>query len=132
MPGCSPEFLPSPPRLCSATALPLVSKKFLLLHSPLPAFPLVCLKSPRASINSMAHPFPCSLAEMDQKFQQILAWQQLDQNKAVSQILQQVGKGANCSWGIGEKQDPERVTGAAVAGLGCMQELFYLTLHAKL
>ncbi|NXF25149.1 LRSM1 ligase, partial [Rhodinocichla rosea] len=31
-----------------------------------------------------------SLAEMDQKFQQILAWQQLDQNKAVSQILQQV------------------------------------------
>ncbi|XP_050836933.1 E3 ubiquitin-protein ligase LRSAM1 isoform X3 [Serinus canaria] len=30
-----------------------------------------------------------SLAEMDQKFQQILAWQQLDQNKAVSQILQQ-------------------------------------------
>ncbi|XP_009888626.1 PREDICTED: E3 ubiquitin-protein ligase LRSAM1 [Charadrius vociferus] len=33
----------------------------------------------------------CSrLAEMDQKFQQILAWQQLDQNKAVSQILQQI------------------------------------------
>ncbi|XP_040975684.1 E3 ubiquitin-protein ligase LRSAM1 isoform X5 [Aquila chrysaetos chrysaetos] len=31
-----------------------------------------------------------SLAEMDQKFQQILAWQQLDQNKAVSQILQQI------------------------------------------
>uniref|UniRef100_A0A8C3NJ42 Leucine rich repeat and sterile alpha motif containing 1 n=1 Tax=Geospiza parvula TaxID=87175 RepID=A0A8C3NJ42_GEOPR len=31
-----------------------------------------------------------SLAEMDQKFQQILAWQQLDQNKAVSEILQQV------------------------------------------
>ncbi|NWW70245.1 LRSM1 ligase, partial [Climacteris rufus] len=30
-----------------------------------------------------------SLVEMDQKFQQILAWQQLDQNKAVSQILQQ-------------------------------------------
>uniref|UniRef100_A0A8C9EPF0 Leucine rich repeat and sterile alpha motif containing 1 n=1 Tax=Pavo cristatus TaxID=9049 RepID=A0A8C9EPF0_PAVCR len=30
-----------------------------------------------------------SLAEMDQKFQQILAWQQMDQNKAVSQILQQ-------------------------------------------
>ncbi|NXL89437.1 LRSM1 ligase, partial [Alectura lathami] len=30
-----------------------------------------------------------SLAEMDQKFQQILAWQQLDQNKAVTQILQQ-------------------------------------------
>ncbi|XP_042735014.1 E3 ubiquitin-protein ligase LRSAM1-like [Lagopus leucura] len=26
---------------------------------------------------------------MDQKFQQILAWQQMDQNKAVSQILQQ-------------------------------------------
>uniref|UniRef100_A0A8D2MTF2 SAM domain-containing protein n=1 Tax=Zonotrichia albicollis TaxID=44394 RepID=A0A8D2MTF2_ZONAL len=40
-----------------------------------------------------------SLAEMDQKFQQILAWQQLDQSKAVSEILQQVGKGANCSWG---------------------------------
>ncbi|XP_063265653.1 E3 ubiquitin-protein ligase LRSAM1 isoform X2 [Prinia subflava] len=31
-----------------------------------------------------------SLAEMDQKFQQIVAWQQLDQNKAVSQILQQI------------------------------------------
>ncbi|XP_066057267.1 E3 ubiquitin-protein ligase LRSAM1 isoform X2 [Chamaea fasciata] len=31
-----------------------------------------------------------SLAEMDQKFQQILAWQQLDQNKAVSEILQQI------------------------------------------
>ncbi|KAM9271577.1 E3 ubiquitin-protein ligase LRSAM1 isoform 2-T2 [Morus bassanus] len=31
-----------------------------------------------------------SLAETDQKFQQILAWQQLDQNKAVSQILQQI------------------------------------------
>ncbi|NXP56207.1 LRSM1 ligase, partial [Heliornis fulica] len=31
-----------------------------------------------------------SLAEMDQKFQKIMAWQQLDQNKAVSQILQQI------------------------------------------
>ncbi|NWR79705.1 LRSM1 ligase, partial [Centropus unirufus] len=31
-----------------------------------------------------------SLAEMDQKFQQILAWQELDQNKAVSEILQQI------------------------------------------
>uniref|UniRef100_A0A8C8SZ91 Leucine rich repeat and sterile alpha motif containing 1 n=1 Tax=Pelusios castaneus TaxID=367368 RepID=A0A8C8SZ91_9SAUR len=30
-----------------------------------------------------------SLAEMDQKFQQILAWQQLDQNKATTQILQE-------------------------------------------
>ncbi|XP_067417655.1 E3 ubiquitin-protein ligase LRSAM1 isoform X2 [Emydura macquarii macquarii] len=30
-----------------------------------------------------------SLAEMDQKFQQILAWQQLDQSKATSQILQE-------------------------------------------
>ncbi|NXE43177.1 LRSM1 ligase, partial [Ptilorrhoa leucosticta] len=69
---------------------PLVSQKFLLLHCPLPAFPLVCLKSPRPGINSMANPSPCSLAEMDQKFQQILAWQQLDQNKAVSQILQQI------------------------------------------
>lgn len=47
----------------------------------------------------MANSSPCSLAEMDQKFQQILAWQQLDQNKAVSQILQQVGKGANCLQG---------------------------------
>uniref|UniRef100_A0A8C0BYN7 Leucine rich repeat and sterile alpha motif containing 1 n=1 Tax=Buteo japonicus TaxID=224669 RepID=A0A8C0BYN7_9AVES len=35
-----------------------------------------------------------SLAEMDQKFQQILAWQQLDQNKAISQILQQMQKAA--------------------------------------
>ncbi|NXN14646.1 LRSM1 ligase, partial [Indicator maculatus] len=31
-----------------------------------------------------------SLAEMDQKFQQILVWQQLDQNKAVGEILQQI------------------------------------------
>ncbi|NWI95368.1 LRSM1 ligase, partial [Pitta sordida] len=31
-----------------------------------------------------------SLAQMDQKFQEILAWQELDQNKAVSQILQQI------------------------------------------
>uniref|UniRef100_A0A8D0HGK3 Leucine rich repeat and sterile alpha motif containing 1 n=1 Tax=Sphenodon punctatus TaxID=8508 RepID=A0A8D0HGK3_SPHPU len=30
-----------------------------------------------------------SLAEMDQRFQQILAWQELDQNKAISQILQE-------------------------------------------
>ncbi|XP_074976526.1 E3 ubiquitin-protein ligase LRSAM1 isoform X1 [Caretta caretta] len=30
-----------------------------------------------------------SLAEMDQKFQQILAWQQLDQSKATSQILRE-------------------------------------------
>ncbi|KAL7980910.1 hypothetical protein Chor_002064 [Crotalus horridus] len=29
------------------------------------------------------------LAKMDEKFQQILAWQQLDQNKAISQILQE-------------------------------------------
>uniref|UniRef100_A0A672UAG2 Leucine rich repeat and sterile alpha motif containing 1 n=1 Tax=Strigops habroptila TaxID=2489341 RepID=A0A672UAG2_STRHB len=35
-----------------------------------------------------------SLAEMDQKFQQILSWQQLDQNKAVGQILQQMQKAA--------------------------------------
>ncbi|CAI5799410.1 Hypothetical predicted protein [Podarcis lilfordi] len=31
-----------------------------------------------------------SLAKMDQKFQQILAWQELDQKKAISQILQEV------------------------------------------
>ncbi|XP_058015232.1 E3 ubiquitin-protein ligase LRSAM1 isoform X4 [Ahaetulla prasina] len=31
----------------------------------------------------------CSLAKMDEKFQQILAWQQLDQNKAISHILQE-------------------------------------------
>ncbi|KAM9324287.1 E3 ubiquitin-protein ligase LRSAM1 [Gastrophryne carolinensis] len=30
-----------------------------------------------------------SLAEMDQRFQQIQAWQQLDQNRAISQILQE-------------------------------------------
>ncbi|XP_070614624.1 E3 ubiquitin-protein ligase LRSAM1 isoform X2 [Erythrolamprus reginae] len=30
-----------------------------------------------------------SLAKIDEKFQQILAWQQLDQNKAISQILQE-------------------------------------------
>lgn len=30
------------------------------------------------------------MAEMDERFQQILAWQQMDQNKAISQILQEV------------------------------------------
>ncbi|XP_052038178.1 E3 ubiquitin-protein ligase LRSAM1 [Apodemus sylvaticus] len=30
-----------------------------------------------------------SMAEMDKRFQQILAWQQMDQNKAISQILQE-------------------------------------------
>ncbi|XP_049630098.1 E3 ubiquitin-protein ligase LRSAM1 isoform X2 [Suncus etruscus] len=30
-----------------------------------------------------------SMAEMDQRFQQILSWQQMDQNKAISQILQE-------------------------------------------
>lgn len=97
-----------------------------------PAFPLVCLSSPRPGINPMAHPFPSSLAEMDQKFQQILAWQQLDQNKAVSEILQQVGKGANCSWGIEGEQDPERLTGAPGAGLCVEVILFYLTPHAQI
>lgn len=76
---------------------------------------------------------------MDQKFQQILAWQQLDQNKAVSQILQQVGKGANClgggSWESNcmQKQDREWITGAQEQQwLGCVQKLFYLILRDKL
>lgn len=30
------------------------------------------------------------MAEMDERFQQILSWQQMDQNKAISQILQEV------------------------------------------
>ncbi|XP_045052986.2 E3 ubiquitin-protein ligase LRSAM1 isoform X3 [Desmodus rotundus] len=30
-----------------------------------------------------------SMAEMDERFQQILAWQQMDQNKAITQILQE-------------------------------------------
>lgn len=79
--------------------------------------------------------FSCSLAEMDQKFQQILAWQQMDQNKAVSQILQQVGKTADCMQGETEETQKDSkaelgVTGmgAMVAGLGCLQELFYRTL----
>lgn len=56
-------------------------------------FARVCVESLRLGSNSVANPSSSSLAEMDQKFQQILAWQQLDQNKAVSQILQQVGEG---------------------------------------
>lgn len=85
----------------------------------------------------MANPSSCSLAEMDQKFQQILAWQQLDQNKAISQILQQVGKGANCLRGeqimgkqlhakAGSRVD-YRSTGAAVAGLRAKVILFNTT-----
>jgi hypothetical protein len=34
--------------------------------------------------------FSGSMAEMDKRFQQILSWQQMDQNKAISQILQEV------------------------------------------
>lgn len=34
-----------------------------------------------------------SMAEMDERFQQILSWQQMDQNKAISQILQEVSPG---------------------------------------
>ena len=30
------------------------------------------------------------MADMDERFQQILSWQQMDQNKAISQILQEV------------------------------------------
>ena len=30
------------------------------------------------------------MADMDERFQQILSWQQMDQNKAISQILQVV------------------------------------------
>lgn len=39
------------------------------------------------------------MAEMDRLFQQILSWQQMDQNKAVSQILQEVSPwlGPDCS-----------------------------------
>lgn len=33
------------------------------------------------------------MAEMDERFQQILSWQQMDQNKAISQILQEVSPG---------------------------------------
>lgn len=33
------------------------------------------------------------MAEMDERFQQILSWQQMDQNKAISQILQEVSLG---------------------------------------
>lgn len=33
------------------------------------------------------------MAEMDQRFQQILSWQQMDQSKAISQILQEVSAG---------------------------------------
>lgn len=84
----------------------------------------------------MANPSSCSLAEMDQKFQQILAWQQLDQNKAISQILQQVGKGANCFGGgiMGKQLHAKaglrvdyRSTGAAVAGLRAKVILFNTT-----
>ncbi|XP_067165478.1 E3 ubiquitin-protein ligase LRSAM1 [Apteryx mantelli] len=38
---------------------------------------------------SLANISSYSLAEMDQKFQQILAWQQLDQSKAISRVSQE-------------------------------------------
>uniref|UniRef100_A0A8C2RNQ8 E3 ubiquitin-protein ligase LRSAM1 n=1 Tax=Capra hircus TaxID=9925 RepID=A0A8C2RNQ8_CAPHI len=43
--------------------------------------------------NSHVHPAqdvaPSGMADMDERFQQILSWQQMDQNKAISQILQE-------------------------------------------
>ena len=43
------------------------------------------------------------MADMDERFQQILSWQQMDQNKAISQILQEVspcpGHGAGAQEG---------------------------------
>ena len=39
------------------------------------------------------------MAEMDERFQQILSWQQMDQNKAISQILQEVSPGGRGSGG---------------------------------
>ncbi|XP_010349637.1 E3 ubiquitin-protein ligase LRSAM1 isoform X2 [Saimiri boliviensis] len=38
---------------------------------------------------SLAQQACSSMAEMDERFQQILSWQQMDQNKAISQILQE-------------------------------------------
>ncbi|XP_029329749.1 E3 ubiquitin-protein ligase LRSAM1 isoform X2 [Mus caroli] len=38
---------------------------------------------------SLAQQACSSMAEMDKRFQQILSWQQMDQNKAISQILQE-------------------------------------------
>ncbi|XP_077706904.1 E3 ubiquitin-protein ligase LRSAM1 isoform X2 [Canis aureus] len=38
---------------------------------------------------SLVHQACSSMAEMDERFQQILSWQQMDQNKAISQILQE-------------------------------------------
>lgn len=41
------------------------------------------------------------MAEMDKRFQQILSWQQMDQSKAISQILQEVSpcQGPDCNLG---------------------------------
>lgn len=39
------------------------------------------------------------MAEMDERFQQILSWQQMDQNKAISQILQEVSLCQGCEGG---------------------------------
>ena len=39
------------------------------------------------------------MAEMDERFQQILSWQQMDQNKAIIQILQEVSPCPGCEGG---------------------------------
>ena len=52
-----------------------------------------------------------SMAEMDERFQQILSWQQMDQNKAISQILQEVSPGLGCEGG-----GPRARVGAGVQG----------------
>lgn len=44
---------------------------------------------------------PGSMAEMDERFQQILSWQQMDQNKAISQILQEVSLCPGLRRGLG-------------------------------
>lgn len=43
-----------------------------------------------------------SMAEMDERFQQILSWQQMDQNKAISQILQEVSPCPGWGGGVHE------------------------------
>lgn len=59
------------------------------------------------------------MAEMDERFQQILSWQQMDQNKAISQILQEVSPGPGCEAGVqaGYSEpgaEPQNSTGSPV------------------
>lgn len=64
--------------------------------------------------------FSGSMAEMDQRFQQILSWQQMDQSKAISQILQEVSPGPGLTAASCATQEPREPPGIALWSLALL------------